>query len=377
MAGDRCGADHPGEVCACDPDCHVYGDCCEDIADVCLPEDGDETQKKTRGVSSSSPGPVLSQSLIKPVPEMVQCSWGRTRLVSACPNPALLTFGGPFMYRGKLITADQVVKRCGSPWDAAGDEDVLQMMPVTDSVSKHHFLNVYCLLCHGGEVANALPWALIFAWNSKSVKDWPADHPQDMHQLIQKARKLRVPTVAMPPEGVRARRCLPRDMFYRTPCECPELFHLCQFAQDAYVYGGRQLYRNRHCLLCHFLTSDFSLKGVSAPNMESVVYLRNKFEFWMLMRWDSSGDNEDTARMSVDINGEFSFAWRDMTCSMTVNGNLTLVVVDTQENEAPQTSAVTNRESSDEKLNDQADVDDNATGPSNVTDRGGSAVALL
>nr|KAG5707122.1 hypothetical protein BaRGS_011833 [Batillaria attramentaria] len=90
---------------------------------------------------------------------MVRCV-GRARLISACPQPSVLSPQGPLVYGGKKIVREEVEERCQTPWEDAGDEDVLQMMPVTDSASGHHFTNVYCLLCHGGLLDNVQAWAI-------------------------------------------------------------------------------------------------------------------------------------------------------------------------------------------------------------------------
>nr|KAG5694686.1 hypothetical protein BaRGS_010012 [Batillaria attramentaria] len=169
---------------------------------------------------------------------MVQCR-SRARLVSACPNPAVALPDAPLVYGGKRIVPEEVVERCQTHWEEAGDEDVLlQMMPVTDAASGHHFANVFCLLCHGGKPEDALPWAQTFVWNWKSLRF--IKYPTDLTQALKVARDLHVKTVALPPRDIAARRCLPRDYeaFYRL-CDCPDIGEMCDAGQDSYIYGGR------------------------------------------------------------------------------------------------------------------------------------------
>nr|KAG5707489.1 hypothetical protein BaRGS_011993 [Batillaria attramentaria] len=299
----RCADQYTGQLCACDSYCRVYGDCCADMTDVC----------PARGNVDSADND--TDRPVNPTAEMVRHDFGRARLVSVCPGNPPLSRDRSVMYGGKNITGLTALKRCGAPWEKLTKTDVLQLMPVTDSNSGHHFSNIYCLLCHGGQLEHVLPWAVAFIWDAKKTR---SSRPQDVIQMLQLAAKFGVPTVALPPEGVFARRYLPLDVFFKPRCDCPKLDSLCLNGPEAYMYGGMYPFRNQFCLLCYFLHRDSVPQTIMPVDIESLVLKKNTFHFSLLMRWSRApaDQTEATIQLNTDARDKMSFAWRSMICDV-------------------------------------------------------------
>ncbi|KAK7482569.1 hypothetical protein BaRGS_00026170 [Batillaria attramentaria] len=252
---------------------------------------------------------------------MVQCR-SRARLISACPTPSRLSSNNPLVYGGKTIVPEEVVERCQTLSDVASDDDVLRIMPVTNAASGYHFANVYCLLCHGGFLDDVKPWGLALNLNAKKARRKPV--PQNLSQMVRSVRELQGLVSALPPAGVTPRRCVYRSELMNVDCDCPRLVEACETRPDAFIFTGKLLLRNPHCLLCYSLTREKPVvPRISTPEILTLPIMRS-FAFSMVMRWTSAGLHSKAASIEVQtVDDQPSFPWQRMACKVKATAGTT------------------------------------------------------
>ena len=329
----RCGEEFKPQPCSCDWRCPVYGDCCHDMDTVCLTMDNHSLTTDSQNMATTSwardGGHRLtenlgvnhtSSSLVRPKAGSATCDFGQVRLISACPRPLVLP-EGPVVYGGRRIFGSELARQCHTPWYEASGMDVLQVMPVTDPRSGHHFLNIYCFLCHGGDAQHTLPWAMGFIWNMHDVVRGPT--PSTLYELMATAANLGIPSVAVPPDRVQPRHCADPDKLGEVSCECPELLQQCQQQPEAYVMANYQLYRNPQCLRCAFVKAGIGPGVVTAVVEEDLQPSTSSFDYLVTVAWASPPALSDNATLTISYQQKplrTLFPWELMECHWNVAG---------------------------------------------------------
>ncbi|KAL8609026.1 hypothetical protein ACOMHN_065252 [Nucella lapillus] len=223
---------------------------------------------------------------------------GKASLIFVCPTPMSLPLGS-VVYGGRKIEGGEVLEKCQTAWDLVSPPDFVQLLPVSDSVTGHHFLNIYCFLCHGGHVSQAVPWSVSFMW--MGLANVVSDTPHTVQQLLERVREEGVPVVAVPPPNVTARRCgLPSAQLQSSPCPCPDLLDSCTHSSESFIEANYQLYRHSSCLCCVFIGVDRRPRVIRVPDLHQWTWGSRNAVFRVNLTWSSHPANSPNASLAAN-----------------------------------------------------------------------------
>ena len=184
---------------------------------------------------------------------------------------------------------------------------------MTDNVTGHHFLNLYCFLCHGGPPSQALTWAINLAWPRRLGP--VSQHVSDLQTLLNLARDKDIRTEAVAPSQVSSRHCVPAGAWANVTCGCPGLEQQCRAGPEAYVVNIHSMFRNLHCLTCSRLSLSMTVKSATSPNMLKLAWVGQPTKTVpMFIQWSKPHSHVDS-QLHVQVPDEYSsFPWEQMMC---------------------------------------------------------------
>ncbi|KAI8512634.1 Kringle domain [Branchiostoma belcheri] len=213
--GTRCGSWRSDRSsCQCDQDCSLYGDCCQDMGDVCpglAPASSDRHHHKCL------PG-YYGQSAY----------W----LVADCPDDW-----------PDDITKQQCLKQA----DPYNPSDLIYRMPVEDNSTRVHYRNIFCASCNNAAEA--------VVWRARPVCSGlikPSTHfPGGSHaynSLFNSSKNCHGSKVIEfdPLKSMKVRRCYPQSVDYPSSADCDACSSYTRLLRSP----TDKIYKNVHCALC-------------------------------------------------------------------------------------------------------------------------------
>ncbi|XP_033640903.1 uncharacterized protein LOC117301123 [Asterias rubens] len=226
-----CDSSYCGEkqLCSCDPECSLYGDCCfeystGECAEKAPPRD--DTWRST----------LTPQSFSCILPTNKSTSY---LYVSSCPKD----------------TADtQTAVQCENP----DQDDVFATIPCYGTNNGLHYRNIYCGLCHGEDQSDLIPWEIYVECSDQPLYAELASEllQSSIANLKRVETELGCDVLYLKPYDINNTMAYPRGCYPNVIRHCPTEEDVLTDACESYTaltetnLGG-QLFRNPHCALCN------------------------------------------------------------------------------------------------------------------------------
>ena len=216
--------------CKCDSECPLYGDCCLDYSPI---------TNSLRANTSSS------------LKTLLEC-W-------------TVDFTGDVLTRDGGDRSILMVSRCSQPSHPHNIQCMNQslFLPVTDSLSKYTFRNIYCALCNNISEDQLMPWQPQFHCDRNAAMQLSNLSTYEkinevcyMYKVVTKS-----PLIPM-------RSCVPHISTCLTNTSS-QLIQSCiggQYDLVAAHNDTRMLFRNRHCAQCNGYNDTQCLQNVTNRN---------------------------------------------------------------------------------------------------------------